>query len=270
MSQGAFTQALPAFSRLPVTVDLPLLLQALAQVQVDAWTAHFNTGYYQGDWSGVTLISPANTLVELGPGDGALVARALWVQDSRWSQALRRLDLDIRSARLLRLGPGGRIHEHCDYDLGGPQADRRLHIPLLSPAEVDFMLREQRVPMAAGELWYLDLSQPHSVYNWDSSERVHLVLDCRPGLWLDRQIQAGIATTPAAGTGRAASDFERLRVLVLNDARLCQALLGITDPEAFVQRLVDLGAAHGMCFGPANVRAAMREGRRSWSQQWKG
>lgn len=268
MNQSACTEALPAFSRLPVTVDLPLLLQALAQVQADAWKAHFNTGYYQGDWSGVALIAPANTLVELGPGDGAPVARTLWVNDSRWADALRGLDLDIRSARLLRLGPGSHIHEHCDYDLSGPQADRRLHIPLLSPAEVDFMLREQRIPMAAGELWYLDLSRPHSVYNWSSGERVHLVLDCRPGLWLDRQIHAGIATTPSAGIGRAASDFEWLRVWVLNDAHRCEVLQGMTDPEAFVQQLVEWGAEHGLCFGPANVRAAMRDGRRSWSQQW--
>jgi len=47
----------PAFSRLPVTVDLPLLLQALAAIEHDAWRGHFNTAYFAGDWSGVALIS---------------------------------------------------------------------------------------------------------------------------------------------------------------------------------------------------------------------
>lgn len=43
---------LPAFSRLPVTVDLPLLLQALSRIADTAWTAHFNASYYDGQWSG--------------------------------------------------------------------------------------------------------------------------------------------------------------------------------------------------------------------------
>lgn len=258
-----------AFSRLPVSVDLTLLLQALAQIDSRAWTAHFNTGYYQGDWSGVALISPADARVELGPGAGAAVKRDAWVQDTRWATALRGLDLDIRTARLLRLGPGGRIHEHRDYDLGVPDADRRLHIPLLSPGEVDFMLDGQRIPMQAGELWFLDLARPHSVDNWDTTERVHLVLDCRPNDWLLQQIEAGLASTPPAGIGRAARDFARLRELLVAEPLLSQRLQTLTDPDEFIERTVQLGVERGLCFGAADVRAAMRAGRRRWSDQWK-
>lgn len=258
-----------AFSRLPVSVDLTLLLQALAQIDSTAWTAHFNTGYYQGDWSGVALIAPADAWVELGPGSGAAVKRQAWIEDVRWATALSGLDLDIRTARLLRLGPCGRIHEHRDYDLDGPEADRRLHIPLLSPPEVDFMLDGQRIPMQAGELWFLDLARRHSVDNWGSAERVHLVLDCRPNDWLIRQIDAGLASTPVAGVGRAEEDFSRLRELLLAEPLLSQTLQAITDPEAFIERTVQLGVERGLCFGPADVRSAMREGRRRWSQQWK-
>jgi hypothetical protein len=32
--------------------------------------------------------------------------------------------------------------------------------------------------MAAGELWYLRLSDPHSVHNAGETARVHLVVDC--------------------------------------------------------------------------------------------
>lgn len=83
------------------------------------------------------------------------------VQDERWQMALRDWPLEIVSARLLRLGPGGRIHEHRDYDLGGPDADLRLHVPLLSAPGVDFWLDGQIMPMAAGECWFLDLARPH-------------------------------------------------------------------------------------------------------------
>lgn len=140
----------PAFARLPVSVDLPQLLRALARIDASAWQGHFNGGYYEGDWSGVALISAVDAPSELAPGKGQPVPREPWRQDPDWQQALRHLPLRIVSARLLRLGPGARIHEHRDYDLGGPDADLRLHIPLLSPPRVDFLLDGQRMPMLAG------------------------------------------------------------------------------------------------------------------------
>jgi Aspartyl/Asparaginyl beta-hydroxylase. len=160
MRGAAETMSRPAFSRLPVTVDLPLLLQALTAIGEGDWHSHFNSDYYAGDWSGVALICAADALTELSPGRGETLLRAPWLQDARWQQGLRDLPLQIVCARLLRLGPGGRIHEHRDYDLGAPDADLRLHIPLLSPPRVDFLLDRQRMPMAAGECWFLDLSRP--------------------------------------------------------------------------------------------------------------
>lgn len=268
MTDARYRAELPLFSRLPATVDLGLLLQALARIEAAAWKAHFNTGYYEGEWSGVTLLAPANERVELALGTGETVERDAWCRDPRWAKALAYLDLDIRSARLLRLGPGSKIHPHRDYDLDGPEADRRLHIPLVSSDEVDFMLQTHRVPMRAGELWFLDLARPHSVDNWGTAARVHLVLDCRPGDWLDRQIQAGLDTTPTPGVGRAARDFATLRSLLHAQPHLCEPLQAITEAEAFVTQLVELGRAQGLSFGAGDVRAAMREGRRSWSQQW--
>lgn len=55
----------PAFSRLPLPVDLPLLLQALAPIEHDRWQGHFNSAYYSGDRSCVALIYPADVLIEL-------------------------------------------------------------------------------------------------------------------------------------------------------------------------------------------------------------
>jgi hypothetical protein len=45
--------------------------------------------------------------------------------------------------------------------------------------------------MAAGEIWYLDFNQPHSVVNRGKSERVHLVIDVCVNDWLtERFIEA--------------------------------------------------------------------------------
>ncbi|MFS2070593.1 aspartyl/asparaginyl beta-hydroxylase domain-containing protein [Pseudomonas sp. CT11-2] len=256
----------PAFSRLPVTVDLPLLLQALAAIGEDNWHGHFNSAYYTGDWSGVALISAADALTELAPGSGEPRLREPWRQDGRWQQGLRDLPLQIVCARLLRLGPGGRIHEHRDYDLGEPDADLRLHIPLLSPPQVDFMLDGQRMPMAAGECWYLDLARPHRVDNRDTQTRIHLVLDCRPGAWLEQAIIDGVATTPSPLVGHQA--LEQFNALLASDPQLCKTLQGLRDNEAFVARTLVLAAEHGLVFTREELRAAMRDGRRQWTEQW--
>ncbi|MFJ4143446.1 aspartyl/asparaginyl beta-hydroxylase domain-containing protein [Pseudomonas sp. NPDC089734] len=261
-------RSLPVFARLPVTADLSLLLQALACIGDAAWTAHFNAGYYEGQWSGVALISAADALTELSPGTGHPIQRDPWRTDERWARALRDLPLDIRCARLLRLGPGSRIHEHRDYDLDGLEADRRLHIPLLSSPDVDFMLDGQRIPMSAGECWFLDLSRPHSVDNWGQDERIHLVLDCRPTAWLEQQIEAGLPTTPPAGLGRAAVAFAKFRALLEREPRLCRLLQAEQDSEAFIAQTLALGAEHGLTFGREDVRAAMRLGRNQWNRQW--
>ncbi|BBP62640.1 hypothetical protein PHLH5_01810 [Pseudomonas sp. Cab53] len=257
----------PAFSRLPLTVDLPLLLQALAGVVETRWQGHFNSAYYSGDWSGVALITPADALTELSPGRGQPVIREPWSRDERWQAALGDWPLQIVSARLLRLGPGGCIHEHRDYDLGGPDADLRLHVPLLSAPGVDFWLEGQIIPMAVGECWFLDLARPHRVVNRSAWPRVHLVLDCRPGPWLEQQIADGLPTTPVPGNGP--SDLARFQQCVAGDPNLAQALQGVQDVEAFIECALALGARQGLHFSREELRTAMRHSRRQWSDQWK-
>jgi len=257
----------PAFSRLPVTVDLPLLLQALAAIADDAWRSHFNAEYFSGDWSGVALISAADALTELSPGRGEPLLREPWLRDERWRHGLRNLSLGIVSARLLRLGPGARIHEHRDYDLNGPDADRRLHIPLLSPPNVDFWLDGQRVPMAAGECWFLDLARPHRVDNRDTSARIHLVIDCKPDAWLEQMIVEGLPDTPAPGL--ADTDLQRFQRLVTEDGSLSLVLRTLHDPEVFIARTLELATERGLVFSREELRTAMRNGRRQWNEQWR-
>ncbi|WP_457968675.1 aspartyl/asparaginyl beta-hydroxylase domain-containing protein [Pseudomonas sp. R4-84] len=257
----------PAFSRLPVTVNLPLLLQALAAIKDERWRGHFNTAYHSGDWSGVALISAADALTELSPGHGKPVYRVPWSEDGRWQEALADWPLDIVSARLLRLGPGGLIHEHRDYDLGGPDADLRLHVPLLSSPGVTFWLDGQIIAMQAGECWFLDLARPHRVANQGDQARIHLVLDCRPGPWLDRQIAEGLRSTPEAVFGQ--SDLARFQHCVEVDPQLASALQGLHDLDTFVETALTLGAEQGLHFTREQLRAAMRHGRRQWSDQCK-
>ncbi len=64
--------------------------------------------------------------------------------------------------------------------------------------DVDFRLNGLRCVMAAGLSWYLRLSDPHSVANRGSNDRVHLVIDAVVNDWV-----AGLFER-AAAPGRAA------------------------------------------------------------------
>lgn len=247
----------PACSRLPLAIDAVPLLAALADLDEALWQPHFNRDYYQGDWSGVALIS-TDSQVALVHGDGPAIKRQPWLQDPRWAQGLVGLEVEIRNARLLRLGPQSHIREHRDYDLGGPDADMRLHVPLLAPEDVDFMLDEQRIPMRVGECWFLDLYQRHSVNNHGDSPRVHLVIDCRPGPWVDAAIEAGQASTPALGSGRFNEAYAGFGRWLAEHPHIAGELDALQDRDAFIQRSLALGKEQGWVFSADQVRAARR------------
>jgi hypothetical protein len=260
------TAASPPCVRLPLRFDADAMRAAVAALPQDAWQPHFNTGYYNGDWSGVALRSFDDAPLPLAPGSGA--ARDTAHCDGFWRDQLARLQTGLRSARLLRLGPGASIHEHRDYDLGTPEGDLRVHIPIVTDAQVDFLLDGLRVPMQAGECWFLDLSRPHRVDNHGGCERIHLVVDCRPSLWFAAQIDAGSPDTPASLPSRGNEAFAAFRDHVHADPALQALLDGHQDSRTFVHAVLALAADTGHRFGEQDVRAAMAQGRRDWAEQW--
>lgn len=261
--------ALPRCSRLPLIARLPALRAALERVPEGAWQHHFNTGYYEGEWSGVALIAPADAPLPLAPGQGEPVRSTWWQGEDAWHAVLGLFRTPIRSARLLRLGAGARIHEHCDPDLGQPGGDLRLHVPLLSPPGVEFLVDGLQVPMKPGECWFIDLSRPHRVDNPGPGARVHLVLDCAPNHWLRQQVAAGLADTPALRPGRAERAFAAFRERVAGDPALAERLRRITDAHLFHEEVVRLAHGLGLDFSAREVKSAMRQGKRTWYDQWR-
>jgi hypothetical protein len=84
----------------------------------------------------------------------------------------------------MRLGPGSVIKEHTDHELSVEEGVARLHIPIVTNSGVTFLLNGSRVVMTAGSVWYLRLSDPHSVVNAGDSARVHMVIDVDAGDWI--------------------------------------------------------------------------------------
>jgi quercetin dioxygenase-like cupin family protein len=50
------------------------------------------------------------------------------------------------------------------------------------------------VPMRAGELWYINADQEHSVQNLGEEDRINLVMDCAANDWLYKAICSGPGT----------------------------------------------------------------------------
>lgn len=187
MEWRALAETVARKSRLPDALKLPFefaaaRLQAdFAQMLAGDFVPHFNTAYYQGDWSAVPLRSVGGRLDHIYPdptakqsfADTPLLARCGYVRE-----VLAALRCPLQAVRFLRLQAGSSIKEHRDHELGFEDGEVRLHIPVLTNPAVEFVLNQVRVVMQEGECWYLNVNQPHRVANRGATDRIHLVIDC--------------------------------------------------------------------------------------------
>lgn len=96
----------------------------------------------------------------------------------------------VLRARLMKLKAGAVIKEHRDFAYFGGQRwsfERgriRVHIPIVTGANVFWMLSGKRIDMKAGEAWYVNVCMPHSVENRSDTDRIHLVLELEVNDWL--------------------------------------------------------------------------------------
>ncbi len=93
------------------------------------------------------------------------------------------------NVRLLRLEPGGELKEHTDPQLNLQFRNKvRLHVPIFTSDLVAFILNGTAVPLHPGELWYMRLSDPHSVHNRGQTERIQLSVDVVVNEWIENMI----------------------------------------------------------------------------------
>lgn len=172
--------------KLPLNFDKDALKEDLLKFSAEDWIPHFNTSYYEGDWSGIALRVAKNSPLALYPDpvadsyeDSSMLARCDYV-----SEVLKSFKCELEVVRFLRLSAGAKILEHRDYKLAFEDGVARLHIPVVTNAQVEFFLDGQLLKMSEGETWYLNLNLKHRVNNFGTQDRVHLVLDCVVNDWL--------------------------------------------------------------------------------------
>jgi Aspartyl/Asparaginyl beta-hydroxylase len=180
--------------KLPLAFDAELLKADLRQITAGDWKAHFNKGYYEGEWKGLALRSTTGKSTQLHrpPDDtGTAVDTAIMALCSYFREVLDAFKCPIMSARLLSLSPGSKILEHVDYFLGLEDGLLRIHVPIVTDPRVEFFVDNQRLVLLEGETWYIDFGLPHRVNNRSDKDRVHLIIDCAANDWLQSMIPFG-------------------------------------------------------------------------------
>ena len=183
--------------RLPLTFDPGLLARDLARASAAKWTSHYVKQNYEGDWSVIPLRGPAGEthplrMIYADPTARAFADTPFLDGCGYFRQVLDAFECPLRTVRLMRLAAGSLIKEHTDLDLSFEDGMVRMHIPITTSEDVAFYLNKTRVVLDAGSAWYLRLSDPHSVVNRGSADRVHLVVDANVNGWVEALFESAL------------------------------------------------------------------------------
>lgn len=193
--------------QLPFRFDPHLLQAELNMIEPGEWIDHFNQSIYEGNWSGVALRSVAGKPMSLYPdptATGSFTDTEILSRCPYYQAVLATFRCPLTSVRLLRLQAGSSIRPHRDYRLGYEDGEVRLHIPVITNPAVAFFLDGERVLMAEGECWYVNVNLKHWVENQSATDRIHLVIDCVVDDWLAGYFGAVAPSADAASAGKPA------------------------------------------------------------------
>lgn len=93
---------------------------------------------------------------------------------SRIVETLTKSPMDVT---LTLLRAGGWTKTHRDISGGGVFGVIRFHIPILTPPGAEMKVSGRTLVPRAGELWILDTTYRHAVYNKGTADRIHLIVD---------------------------------------------------------------------------------------------
>jgi hypothetical protein len=208
-AEGFFVDSkLPSFPdrlRLPVAFDTGRLASDLESLASIEWIDHFLQDRYDGNWSVIPLRGPKGAkhpvmMIYADPSAHEFEDTPMLAHCPYFREIIDSLDCEVRAVRLMRLTPGSAIREHKDHDFSFDDGIIRIHIPVVTNADVEFLLNGSRVAMEAGSAWYLRLCDSHSVANKGSTDRVHMLIDAVLNDWLRALLERAAldALEPAA------------------------------------------------------------------------
>jgi uncharacterized protein (TIGR03032 family) len=168
------------FVKLPLRFDAERLAAEIAAVPESSWRPHPQG--YAGN-SALALIAAGGD-----PDDdatrGAMLPTPHLAALPYTRQVLAAFQAPIGRTRLMRLDGNAEATAHADVNYYWAER-MRLHVPVVTTSEVEFLCGGLSVHMAAGEAWAFDTWRIHNVLNPNPTRRIHLVADTvgSPELW---------------------------------------------------------------------------------------
>lgn len=174
------------YKQLPFEFDEKLLIADMQVCLQQNWAAHFNKADYAGEWEIIALRSQSGLENDIqafsnrGYSNTTLMDKCLY-----FKQIVDSFACEKEAVRLMNLKPKSEIKTHTDMAGGYDDGFCRIHIPILTNQNVQFVVNGQSLPMKPGQAWYANFSKPHFIKNEGKTDRVHLVVDCIRNSWTD-------------------------------------------------------------------------------------
>jgi len=133
------------------------------------------------DWRILPLRSIGGDPVRTDPGGAALddFADTQWLEKTPYfGEVIASIPAPVCGVRLMALGVGAAVHEHCDGKYGFSYGELRLHVPVLTNSGSVVVIDGKSHFWDVGGLWFGDFGRRHYVANDGDRVRVHMVIDC--------------------------------------------------------------------------------------------
>lgn len=160
------------FVRIPLTFDAARLAAEIEQFDEQAWRPHPQG--FAGN-SALPLIA-----LNGDPDDDGVKGPMRMTPHLDRAPYLRQVLAAFHAVwgrtRLMRLDGNAEATAHADTNYYWTQ-HARVHVPIVTGADVEFRCGDASVHMAAGEAWIFDTWRIHNVLNPHPTRRIHLVAD---------------------------------------------------------------------------------------------
>ncbi len=159
------------FYRLPVTFDVARLREEVERFTPNAWRAHPQG--FEGNSAMILVAANGEINDDL---KGMMKPTPHLLSSPYLQQVLASFQTVVGRSRLMRIGPQRGVSSHVDINYYWHNRTR-VHVPIITHPDIEFVCNGKRVHMAAGEAWIFDNWKTHEVINPTDTTRIHLVFD---------------------------------------------------------------------------------------------
>ena len=175
------------YLQFPFFFDAGLLQQEVNALSVMQWLPHYQVKHYEGTWTAIPLRSIGGRVdnILVSPTSNPDYQDTLFLTHSSYlKKVLQTFQCKLQAVRLLKLNAGSIIKEHRDAELNFEKGEIRIHIPVITHSDVEFLLDKESMQLREGECWYMNFNLPHTIHNKSNIDRVHLVIDAMVNDWV--------------------------------------------------------------------------------------